>query len=79
MKEQMLKQHVAGDYCYGWFVRERGGIWDVYWHRGGLPGFTSYISRRIQKDQFIIMLSNADDLALNDIENGISKILTRQH
>ena len=49
MKEQMLKQHVPEDYSYGWFVRERGGIWDVYWHRGGLPGFTSFISRRIQK------------------------------
>lgn len=75
MKEQMLKQHVPGDYSYGWFVRERGGIWDVYWHRGSLPGFTSFISRRIQKDQFIILLSNANDLELDDIENGISKIL----
>jgi CubicO group peptidase (beta-lactamase class C family) len=75
MKEQMLKQHVPGDYSYGWFVRERGGIWDVYWHRGSLPGFKSFISRRVQKDQFIILLSNANDLELNDIENGISKIL----
>jgi len=75
MKEQMLKQHVPGDYSYGWFVRERGGIWDVYWHRGSLPGFTSFISKRTQKNQFIILLSNANDLELNDIENGISKIL----
>lgn len=75
MKDKMLKQHVPGDYSYGWFVRERGGIWDVYWHRGSLPGFTSFISRRIQKNQFIILLSNANDLELNKIENGISKIL----
>jgi CubicO group peptidase (beta-lactamase class C family) len=75
MKAQMLKQHVPEDYSYGWFVRERGGIWDVYWHRGSLPGFTSFISRRIHKNQFIIILSNADDLELSDIENGISKIL----
>ena len=75
MKAQMLKQHVPEDYSYGWFVRERGGTWDVYWHRGSLPGFTSFISRRVQKNQFIIILSNADDLELIDIENGISKIL----
>ena len=75
MKEQMLKQHVPEDYSYGWFVRERGGIWDVYWHRGSLPGFTSFISRRVQKNQLIIILSNADDLDLIDIESGISKIL----
>jgi CubicO group peptidase (beta-lactamase class C family) len=75
LKEQMLRQHVPGNYSYGWFVRERGGIWDVYWHRGSLPGFTSFISRRIQKDQVIILLSNANDLELNNIENGISKIL----
>jgi CubicO group peptidase (beta-lactamase class C family) len=75
MKEQMLKQHVAEKYSYGWFVRERGGLWDVYWHQGNLPGFTSFISRREQKNQFIIILSNAEDLELSDIENGISKIL----
>ena len=78
MKEQMLKQHVPEDYSYGWFVRERGGIWDVYWHSGGLPGFTSFISRRIQKNQFIILLSNAENLELSDIEDGISEILKAQ-
>lgn len=78
MKEQMLKQHVSEKYSYGWFVRERGGVWDVYWHKGNLPGFTSFISRRVQKDQFIIILSNAENLELSDIENGISKILKAQ-
>ncbi len=34
MREQMLKQHVPEKYSYGWFVRERGGVWDVYWHQG---------------------------------------------
>ena len=78
MMEQMLKQHVPENYSYGWFVRERGGTWDVYWHRGNLPGFTSFISRRVQKDQFIILLSNAENRELSDIENGISKILKAQ-
>ena len=75
MKEQMLKQHVSEKYSYGWFVRERGGIWDVYWYKGNLPGFTSFISRRVQKNQFIIILSNAENAEVSDIENGISKIL----
>jgi CubicO group peptidase (beta-lactamase class C family) len=79
MKEQMLKQHVAEKYSYGWFIRERGGIWDVYWHKGDLPGFTSFISRRVQKHQFIIILSNMENAGLSDLENGISKILKDQN
>lgn len=75
MKEQMLNQHVPEKYGYGWFVRERGGVWDVYYHKGNLAGFASFITRRIQKDQFIIILSNAENAALSDIENGIHKIL----
>ena len=29
-KSLMFKQHVPGKYAYGWFIRERGGLWDVY-------------------------------------------------
>jgi CubicO group peptidase (beta-lactamase class C family) len=78
MKEQMLKQHVPEKYAYGWFVRERGGVWDVYYHKGNLAGFTSFITRRTQKNQFIIILSNAENTDLSDIENGIHKILKAQ-
>jgi CubicO group peptidase (beta-lactamase class C family) len=78
MKEQLLKQHVSEKYSYGWFVRERGGIWDVYWHKGDLPGFTSFISRRVQKNQFVVILSNAGNLDVSNIENGIAKILNSQ-
>lgn len=78
MNEQMLKQHVSGKYSYGWFVRERSGVWDVYWHKGNLPGFTSFISRRVEKNQFIIILSNAENSELSDMENGIAKILKVQ-
>lgn len=77
MKEQMLKQHVQGKYCYGWFVRERGGVWDVYYHEGSLPGFAGFISRRVQKDQLIVLLSNAENAEVSDIENGIAKILKK--
>ncbi|MEJ7643872.1 MAG: serine hydrolase domain-containing protein [Chryseolinea sp.] len=78
MTQRMLNQHVSKEYSYGWFVRERGGIWDVYWAKGDLPGFTSFISRRVQKDQFIILLSNAQNAALSDLENDIAVILKTQ-
>jgi CubicO group peptidase (beta-lactamase class C family) len=78
MKEQMLKQHVLEKYGYGWFVRDRGGVWDVYYHKGNLAGFASFITRRTQKNQFIIILSNAENADLSDIENGIHKILRAQ-
>jgi CubicO group peptidase (beta-lactamase class C family) len=75
MKEQMLKQHIPEKYSYGWFVREREGVWDVYFHKGNLAGFSSFITRRTQKNQFIVILSNAENADLSDIENGIHKIL----
>jgi CubicO group peptidase (beta-lactamase class C family) len=75
MKENLLKQHVPEKYSYGWFVRERGGVWDVYWQKGNLPGFTTYISRSVQKDQFVVLLANAEDLDLESIENKIARIL----
>jgi CubicO group peptidase (beta-lactamase class C family) len=78
MKGEMLKQHVPGKYSYGWFVRERGDVWDVYYHKGNLPGFTSLITRRTQKNQFIIILSNAENTELSDFENDIYKILKAQ-
>jgi CubicO group peptidase (beta-lactamase class C family) len=75
IKSQMLKQHVPEKYSYGWFVRERGGVWDVYWHSGDLPGFHSFMSRRVEKKQLIVILSNAEGGDLSDLENSISRIL----
>lgn len=75
MREELLKQHVPEKYSYGWFVKERGGIWDVYWQKGNLPGITSYISRRVQKNQLVVLLANAENLDLESIENKIAKIL----
>jgi CubicO group peptidase (beta-lactamase class C family) len=74
-KEQMYKQYVAEKYAYGWYVRERAGEWSNYYHRGNLPGYTSLISRDIKKGWVIVMLSNAEDLDLADIENDIARIL----
>ncbi|HYG37369.1 MAG TPA: hypothetical protein VD908_02065 [Cytophagales bacterium] len=40
-----------------------------------LPGVTTYISRRTQKNQFIVLLANAENLDISDIEKDIAKIL----
>lgn len=74
-KSLMFQQHIPEKYAYGWFVRERGGIWDVYWHKGDLAGVTTYMSRRTQKNQLIVLLANAENLDIPDIENDIAKIL----
>lgn len=71
----MLKQHIPEKYTYGWFIKERGGVWDVYWHKGDLAGTTTYISRSKQKNQLIVLLANAENLDISDIENKIAKIL----
>lgn len=74
-KTLMLKQHIAEKYGYGWFISERGGIWDVYWHKGNLPGATGIISRRIKTHQLIVLLSNAGQTDIDDLERAISKLL----
>lgn len=74
-KSLMLYQHIPEKYAYGWFIRERGGIWDVYWHKGDLAGVTTYISRRTQKNQLVVLLANAENLDISDIEKDIAKIL----
>lgn len=71
----MLAQHIPEKYAYGWFVKERGGIWDVYWHKGNLPGVTSYLSRRTGKDHCIILLANAEIPDIAEIENDIARVL----
>lgn len=74
-KSLMIKQQIPEKYGYGWFIRERSGSWDTYWAKGDLPGVTTYISRRAQKNQCIILLGNAEQLDVSAIENDIVKIL----
>ncbi|MCF0075566.1 beta-lactamase family protein [Dyadobacter sp. CY261] len=71
----MFRQHVNQKCGYGWFLRERGGVWDVSYHKGDLPGYTSFLSRRTTGNQMILLLSNASRLDLADLENEIAKIL----
>jgi CubicO group peptidase (beta-lactamase class C family) len=71
----MHTQHIKEKYGYGWFIKESGGIWDYYYHKDDLPGCTSYFSRRIQKDQTIILLANAENLDLDELAADINKVL----
>ena len=50
---------------------------DVYWHKGGFAGFASLISRRVKKDQLVVLLSNAEDADLSDLENDIYRVLKK--
>lgn len=74
-KQEMLKQQVPEKFSYGWYVRERGGKWDVYWHKGNFAGSSCMISRRLQKHQFIALLSNAENVDVASLENAIARIL----
>jgi CubicO group peptidase (beta-lactamase class C family) len=71
----MFLQHVDQKFGYGWYLRERGGVWDVSYHKGDLPGYTSFLSRRTTGNQMILLLSNASRLNLPELENEIAKIL----
>jgi len=73
--ELMEKQHVKEKFGYGWYLRERGGTWDVMYHEGDLPGFTSFFSRRTEKNETVILLSNSGGVDLSDLENDIARIL----
>ncbi|CAG5010707.1 Penicillin-binding protein 4* [Dyadobacter sp. CECT 9275] len=75
MRELMVYPHVKEKFGYGWYLRERGGIWDVSYHKGDLPGYTSMLSRRNGFNQLIVLLANAGGLDLADLENDISRVL----
>ena len=75
LRELMLRQHVEKKFGYGWYLRERGGIWDVYYHKGNLPGYTSFLSGRANTNQMILLLANAGGLDLDDLENDIAHVL----
>jgi CubicO group peptidase (beta-lactamase class C family) len=44
------------------------------WHNGGIPGFVSNISRYVNDDVCVIVLSN-DDYNSDQVANGLSKIV----
>jgi CubicO group peptidase (beta-lactamase class C family) len=75
MHNRMFHQHVDEKFGYGWFLRERGGVWNVAYHKGDLPGYTTFLSRKTTANQTIILLCNAGGLDPGDMENDIARVL----
>ncbi|MBD2703931.1 beta-lactamase family protein [Spirosoma sp. BT702] len=75
MRDLMVYQHVKEKFGYGWYLRERGGVWDVSYHKGDLPGYTSFLSRKTGSNQMIVLVANVGNLDLADLENDIAKVL----
>ncbi|MCB9259038.1 MAG: serine hydrolase [Ignavibacteriales bacterium] len=71
------------NYGYGWGIRKYGipGQQDSLTyisHSGGINGFSTIISRFIENKQLIVILNNTGSAPLNEMVNGIMKILYDQ-
>jgi len=75
-KEQQERAYtpVKNNYGYGWGIDSTEGKRRVS-HGGGIPGFTTNISRVPEDDICIVLLSNASDPALQDITGNIYAVL----
>jgi CubicO group peptidase (beta-lactamase class C family) len=76
-KELLDKMFTASDglsYGYGWFI---GKEFDhrVIGHPGSLDGFATIINRYPDDKAVIILLSNQEDVQLDDVEEGVARIL----
>ena len=64
-------------YGYGWGIDSLNGKRRLR-HTGGIPGFITVISRIPEDDVCIVLLSNATDESLNDINKALFAILYDQ-
>lgn len=60
-------------YAYGWGVVDEAR--KIYFHNGGINGFTAHIKRYTQDDMTVIVLSNNDSTAINAIGDVLGKML----
>lgn len=68
---------VASHYGYGWFLQE-GADGKTVRHTGDWRGYITCLIHNLEKDQTIIVLTNASDYAATGIANGIENILNRR-
>jgi len=47
----------------------------MYWQKGDLPGVTTYLRSRTQKDQLIVLFANAQKLDIEDLEKDIAELM----
>ena len=62
------------DYGYGWYISDILNRKCIR-HSGGIEGFTANISRYVNDDVCIVVLSNFENAPINDISKGLAAIL----
>lgn len=80
LHQQMFARQVpvdkSGDvfYGYGWFVSTRFGH-PIYFHEGGIAGFTSVNSWFPDQNAYVIVLDNVSSPYVVDVANSLTAIL----
>jgi D-alanyl-D-alanine carboxypeptidase len=68
-----LNDGTSHPYGFGWHV-DSGKSGKRIWHGGGLPGFVSHYVRFLDHGLSVVVLTNADDVDLPSIANGIAAL-----
>lgn len=72
---EMFTPHLS-NYGYGWFIDKSAGGDKIISHNGNTIGFSSYVSKDVDKNCILIILSNKEgDESLKNIIDGVSQIL----
>ena len=58
-----LNNGEVNNYTFGWRVNDNGGDITMS-HSGGWPGYVTYISRNVNKNEIIVILQNFDEIVL---------------
>ena len=81
MDEILSRGDVATDekkniyFCYGWVLREQSDYGKIYCYQGGINGGGSWISRFVDNDSTLIILTNFDEVPLPEISEDLSAIM----
>ncbi|MDQ2086591.1 serine hydrolase [Herbivorax sp. ANBcel31] len=68
----------SGGFGLGWFIFTETEFGDVIYHPGNIHGFTSYMSRYVDKDMTIIATINNDNYDYDSIVEVLLKILNKE-
>jgi CubicO group peptidase (beta-lactamase class C family) len=72
---EMFTPHLD-NYGYGWFIGKSAGGDKIIFHSGNALGFTSFVSKDVDKNYILIILSNKHaDNSLENIIDGVSQII----
>ena len=75
-----LSDGTSYPYGFGWHVDVTDSGRRSVWHGGGLPGFASFMGRRLDDHVTVILLTNGNDVDVIDVAKGLSNLYlkTRQ-